>query len=213
MSSSTQANRGMALENFVKFANERYENHGIAIIEKIPTEFIPIRNRTGKIVSVKVEHKSTVDFIGRYKEYPIAIEAKNTNQDTIRWDAVQPHQAAFLDKFTEQPGTIGLVLVSFGLKDFYAVPWAFWGAAYDLRVRRDDRTTSKRVKAFDEEWTIPTKKSARIEEMSPLWRVSGQDTVYGLGYLKNAERYITMKNPEKAGKYRDFSGKTEKNAL
>lgn len=186
---SSYGNRGMAFEEYINYANGRYEHAGIAMLQKIPTEFIPLRDRMGRIVSVKVEHKSTVDYIGRYKEYPIAMEAKNTNSDTIRWDAVQPHQAAFLDKFTSQPGTIGLVLVSFNLERFFAIPWAFWGEAYDLRVRRDDRTTSVRISAFEEEWTIPTKKSARIEDLSPLWEVSGQDRTYGLHFLANAEKY------------------------
>lgn len=180
------ANRGQTFEQFIRYANGWYEREGIAMVQKIPTEFIPLRDNRGKIYSVKVEHKSTVDYIGRYKQYPLAMEAKNTNTDTIRWDAVQPHQAEFLDNFTLQPGTIGLVLVSFNLETFYAIPWAFWGAAYDLRVRRDDRTTRVRISAFGEEWYIPTKKSARMEDLSPTWRISGRN----LDYLQNAEKYV-----------------------
>lgn len=184
------ANRGSALEQYVKYANQRYRQKGLAFIEKQNTEFIPIRNGRGQVVTVKVEHKATFDFMGRYKNYPIAIEVKNTNSDTIRWDAVQPNQARDLDDFSSQPGTIALVLVSFNLEHFYAVPWAFWGEAYDLRVRRDDRKTSVRIKAFGEEWTIPTKKSARMEDLSPTWRISGHDHTFGLNYLQNAEKYV-----------------------
>lgn len=184
------ANRGAALEDFIRFANTRYAQKQIAIIEKLPTEFIPLRNGTGQICSAKVEHKSKVDFIGRYRQYPIAIEAKNTNDNSIRFDRVEPHQAAYMDAFTAQPGTIGLVLVSFNLQKFYAVPWAFWGAAYDLRVRRGDKTTPATIKAHDEEWIIPQKFSARIEEMSPTWQISGNDRTFGLHYLEKAEKYI-----------------------
>lgn len=190
MGYNTYANRGRPFEEYINYASSRYQHAGIAMVQKIPTEFIPIRDRYGKICSVKVEHKSTVDYIGRYKQYPLAMEAKNTNTDTIRWDAVQPHQAEFLDQFTAQPGTIGLVLVSFNLEQFFAIPWAFWGEAYDLRVRRGDRKTSVRISAFGEEWTIPTKKSARIEDLSPSWRISGQDRTYGLNYLQKAEKYV-----------------------
>ena len=192
------ANRGRPFEEFIRFANRRYEMKHQALITKMPTEFIPLRNGYGKVTGAKVEHKSTVDFIGRYKQYPIAIEAKNTNEDSIRFDRVEPHQAAYMDKFTEEPGTIGIVLVSFKLERFFAVPWAFWGEAYDLRVRRGDRKTSVRIKAFDEEWTIPPKFSARIEDMNPSWEVSGRDPDYGLHYLKNAENYLIFygKNTE-----------------
>lgn len=184
------ANRGRSFEEYIRYANARYESRGIALIQKMPTEFIPIRNGSGKVCSVKVEHKSTVDFIGRYLHYPIAIEAKNTNSGAIRFDEVQPHQAEYMDKFTSTPGTIGLVLVSFNLEHFYAIPWAFWGEAYDLRVRRADTKTSVRVRAFGEEWTIPTKKSARIEDLSPTWKISGRDFDFGLNYLQNAEKYV-----------------------
>ena len=160
------------------------------MIEKQYVEMLPIRNGYGKVISCKIGEKSTVDYIGRYGSYPVAMEAKNTNQDTIRWDAVQEHQAEFLDSWCQQPGTIGLVLVSFNLEHFYAIPWTFWGAAYDLRVRRRDRTASKRVCAFGEEWDIPQKNSAREEDLSPLWRIPDHDHSYGLNYLQNAEKYI-----------------------
>lgn len=187
---STYANRGATLETFVRFANDRYRKQGLAFIEKQNTEFIPIRNGRGQIITTKVDHKATFDFMGRYKHYPIAVEAKNTNSGTIRWDAVQPNQAQDLDDFCRQPGTIGFILVSFNLQHFYAVPWSFWGAAYDMRVRKGNTKATQTVHAFGMHWDVPTKKSARIEDLSPLWRVSGNDPAYGLHYLKNAEKYI-----------------------
>ena len=186
------ANRGQALEEFIRFANSRYEKKNIAIIEKLATEFIPIRDRNGKICSVKVEHKSKVDFIGRYKQYPIAIEAKNSNSDTIRFDRVEPHQADYMDAFTAQPGTIGLVLVSFNLKRFFAIPWTFWQAAYNARVRPGaTRTSPVTVEAFGQTWEVPKKNSARVEDLNPLWEIPNHDTTYGLHYLAKAEAYIT----------------------
>ena len=184
------ANRGATFEEFLRFANDRYEHHKIAIINKQATEFIPIRDRAGKIVSCKVEHKATVDFLGRYGHFPIAMEAKNTNDGSIRFDAVQHHQAEYMDKFTEETGTIGLVLLSFELKRFFVVPWAFWSAAYDVRVRRNDRTASVTVSAFGETWTIPKKFSANIEDLNPSWEIPNHDYTYGLHYLQNAEKYI-----------------------
>lgn len=184
------ANRGVPFETFIKFANERYRQAGEAFILKQCTEFKPIRNAYGNVCNVKVDHKATVDFIGRYKQYPIAIEAKNTTKDRINFDALQENQADDMDDFCSSPGTIGLVLVSFNLETFYAVPWAFWGSAYDLRVRRNDTKTSVRIKAFGEEWTIPNKKSVRMEELNPEWRISGNDGRYGLHYLQKAEKYV-----------------------
>lgn len=191
MKDKRYANRGAPFEEFLRFANERYAKRQIAIIEKLPTEFIPLRNSSGKICGAKVEHKSKVDFIGRYQHYPIAIEAKNSNEDNIRYDAVQPHQADYMDAFTEQPGTIGLVLLSFNLKRFFVIPWVFWSMAYEYRVRRDDRKTPVTVTAFGQTWTIPKKYSVRIDELNPAWEIPNHDYTYGLHYLDQVERYIT----------------------
>lgn len=190
MKNRSYANRGKAFEDLIRYANIRYARQKIALIQKVPTEFIPLRNFKGQVCGVKVEHKSTVDFIGRYRHYPIAIEAKNTNSDSIRFDEVQPHQAEYMDRWTEQPGTIGFILVSFNLETFFAVPWTFWGAAYDLRVRRGNRTATQRVHAFGEEWDVPKKFSARIEDMNPTWQVPGRSNANGFDYLKNAEKYV-----------------------
>lgn len=191
MKNRSYANRGQPFEEYIRFANSYYARDQLAIIEKLPTEFIPLRNARGQVCSVKVEHKSKVDFIGRFKQYPIAIEAKNTNEDSIRFDRVEPHQADYMDAFTAQQGTIGLVLVSFNLERFFAVPWAFWGYAYDLRVRRNDKSTTINLHAFGQEWAVPKKYSVRMDELNPEWEIPSGGTAYGLDYLRNAEKYIT----------------------
>lgn len=193
----SRANRGQPLEEFIRFANDRYARKKVAIIEKLPTEFIPLwDHRNRKICGAKVEHKSKVDFIGRYKNIPIAIEAKNSNEDSIRFDRIEPHQADYMDAFTEEPGTIGLVVVSFNLKRFFVVPWAFWSVAYEYRVRRNDRTTPVTVSAFGTTWTIPKKFSVRVDELDPTWEIPNHDYTYGLHYLQPAEKYITQEKTE-----------------
>lgn len=197
MKNSSYANRGQPLEQFIRFANDQYRRKKIATIEKLPTEFIPLRDQRGKICNVKVEHKSKVDFLGRFFRYPIAIESKNTNSDSIRFDEVQPHQADYMDEFTEEPGTIGLIVVSFSLQRFYAIPWVFWQAAYNARVRPGaTRTAPVTVSAFGQIWTVPPKFSVREDELNPMWQVSGNHPYVGLHYLEKAKDYITpLKNP------------------
>lgn len=194
MKDRSKANRGRPHEEFIKYANERYKQRQVAVIDKRPTEFIPIRNGKGKIVDVKVEDKSTVDFIGRLFSVPIAIEAKHTSTDTIRFDAVEEHQKEYMDLFTEEPGTIGLVVVSFGLNKFFAIPWAFWKAAYEARVAPGPaRKAPVTAEAHGQTWTIPPKASTRADELNPAWEVNGHSTNYGLHYLENALHYITRK--------------------
>ena len=91
---NTFANRGRDFEDFVIQVNDLYTRSGKAVVYQVPTEFLPIRDSTGRI-----------DF-----------------------DAVQPHQAAFLDAWTTDKA-VGMILVSFGLRRFFAVPWPFWRAA------------------------------------------------------------------------------------
>lgn len=187
------ANRGRTFEEFIRFANGQYLKNGLAVVEKIPTEFLPIRDRSGRICSAKVEKKSTVDFIGRYMHHPIAFEAKNT-QDVMRWDRVENHQASFLDVFSKCEGVITFVLVSFDLRQFYAVPWAFWSAAYKERVIKGNRTTPLQVDAHGIVWDIPKKFSFRAEEIPDVFEVPAHHTIYGLHYLINAEKYVVGGN-------------------
>jgi len=109
----TQANKGKPFEDFLLCVHNAYQKQGDAVVHKVPTEFIPLRDGTGRIVSVKVERKSCVDYLGRYGPIPVAVEAKHTGSDRIRWDRVEDHQAAYLDDFCKDPQAVGIVLVSF----------------------------------------------------------------------------------------------------
>ena len=96
-----------------------------------------------------------------------------------------------MDTFTSQPGTIGLVLVSFQMRRFFAIPWQFWGAAYEVRVRRGDRKARVAILSCNYTWAPPPKFSVRMAELNPSWEISGHDQNYGLHYLAKAEEYIT----------------------
>ena len=188
----SQANRGKPFESLIRFANDRYRMKRVAVIDKQYVEMLPIRDKKGKIVSCKIGEKSTVDFLGRVLHVPIAIEAKETNDKSIRFDRIEPHQADYMDEFTEEPGTIGLVLVSFGQKRYFAIPWAVWSAAYNARVRPGaSKSAPATVTAFGTTWDIPKKASVNMDEIPPEYEIPSHDTVYGFHYLKNAHKYIT----------------------
>ncbi len=94
MRDSSFANRGQSFEALLKMVHERYQVSGLACVHKVPTEFIPLRDGQGRLVSCKVEHKSCVDYLGRYCSTPVAVEAKHTQSKRISFDRVEPHQAA-----------------------------------------------------------------------------------------------------------------------
>ncbi|MBR0365775.1 MAG: Holliday junction resolvase RecU [Clostridia bacterium] len=174
-----QANKGQPFEELLRFVHERYETAGEAVMRKVPTEFIPIRNAIGQVCSVKVENKSSVDFLGRYKNIPVAAEAKHTSGDRIPFAQVEDHQAEFLDVW-DAPGVAALVLVSYKLERFYAIPWTFWKAARDAwRKQRGERIE---VKAYGRTWITPGMASVRADQLLTEWEIfPGGST--GLPYM------------------------------
>lgn len=186
---NTFANRGRDFEEFIIQVNDLYTRSGKAVVYKVPTEFLPIRDSTGQIKSCKVEHKSCVDFLGRYNSTPVAVEAKQTHTGRIDFDAVQPHQAAFLDAWTTDKA-VGMILVSFNLRRFFAVPWPFWKAARSAWTAQKGTAKKKRtpptVTAYGQTWTPPMA-SAAPEDFLPAWEVHlGGRT--GLPYLETIEK-------------------------
>lgn len=180
--SFTYANRGRPFEELLKVAHERYQAKGVACVHKVPTEFLPIRDGHGKIVSCKVEEKSCVDYLGRYYNVPVAVEAKHTGDKRIRFDRVEPHQADYMDDFCKNPAAVGLVVVSFGLRRFFAVPWQFWKEARDAWGVGGPRGASAPVKAYGMFWDTPGMASASPEQLHPEWEIK-QSGPFVLPYL------------------------------
>ena len=190
-----KANRGMSLEEFITYSNQSYRRDGVAVVWKVPTPFKPIRNAYGQVVSCKVDGKSCVDYLGRVGTVPIAIEAKETKDTSIQFNRVEDHQADFMDSFFGQNEAIGLVVVSFSLTSFYAVPWPFWKAARDawkaaqkLGKRKAEQIT---ITHDGQTWTTTGKASAKESEMLKEWEVV-PGGLYGLDYLQNYRTGVTM---------------------
>lgn len=175
------ANRGKSLEELIDHANGFYRSRGLGLMVKVPTEFIPLRDRQGRVHGVKVTHKATVDFIGRWQGMPLAVEAKSTSTGTIRLDAVQDNQATDLDAWTAATGAAGLVVVSFGYERFFSVPWQFWCEAYDLRCRQRRRDATLWVRYGGLDWKVPPKMSLTADDMAPEWEVFM--AAWGLDYM------------------------------
>ena len=111
--STIYANRGKALENLIDIANEKYYRAGRAVIVKQHTHWVPIRDRTGRIVSAKVEHKAVVDYKGTVKGLgPISFDAKETSSDRWYLSKLEPHQLEHLIK-AQEVGDICFILIAF----------------------------------------------------------------------------------------------------
>lgn len=171
MRRSSLANRGRPFEDFLNMAHDRYQASGLACVHKVPTEFIPLRDHRGQIVSCKVEHKSCVDYLGRYQSIPVAVEAKHTEDSRIRFDRVEPHQADYMDDFCKGGQAVGLVVVSFSMRRFFAIPWPFWRAARDAWTNDPRRGAKVLVGEYGANWWTPGQASASPEQFLPEWEI------------------------------------------
>lgn len=185
MKDYSKANRGKPFEDFLKFVHQQYQRKGIACVHKVPTEFIPIRNARGEVCNCKVEEKSCVDYLGRYRGTPVAIEAKHTEGNRISYSEVQPHQAAYLDDWILDPNAVALVVISFSLKRFFAVPWQF------IRTPRKAWQEGKKFKIettrYGMTWKSNGMASVSADELLPEWEIKAGGAS-GLPYLEIIDR-------------------------
>ena len=191
MKAYSQANRGKPFEDFLEFVHQRYQQSGTACVHKVPTEFIPIRNARGEVYNCKVEGASCVDYLGRYRSTPVAVEAKHEEGARIAFNRVEPHQADYMDDYTKDPEAVGIVIVSFSLRRFFAVPWEFWKAARDAWNNKPNPKSTKApvetVKAYGWEWQTPGMASVSPEQLLPEWEIRAGGTT-GLPYLNIIDR-------------------------
>lgn len=168
---NSQANRGKVLEEIINITNISYRRHTIAIINKVPTEWIPLRGPNGDIVSAKVEQKSTVDYVGRYGMTPIAFDAKESHETRMRWDRVEAHQEQFLDDWSKGGAGIGFILVSFSEKDTFVIPWYEWKARLD--TYREGGPASFKPDQIPDGWRVKKYDYLKtVEENRIYWRIA-----------------------------------------
>jgi len=136
----------MAFEELIAAANRRYELEGRGVIEKQHTPFKPLRP-LGAVFVCRPIAPAIVDFMGRFGSLPVAFEAKDCAGSSIALTRVQPHQADFLRRFSapKRQGVLAFVLVSFGLTEFYAIPWAYWDRATKARAEGTGRASIRAI--------------------------------------------------------------------
>ncbi len=106
--------RGSTLEEFINRTNEKYAEHGLALIQKVPTPITPINidKATRHITLAYFDQKSTVDYIGAVQGIPVCFDAKECHTDTFPLANIHPHQVRFMEDFEKQGG-ISFLLLSF----------------------------------------------------------------------------------------------------
>ena len=127
--------RGSVLEDMINRTNEKYEEAGLALIQKVPTPITPINidKETRHITLAYFEQKSTVDYIGAVQGIPVCVDAKECAADTFALANIHEHQVLFMQKFEKQGG-IAFFLIYYTHKDLmYYLPLEmllyFWNRA------------------------------------------------------------------------------------
>jgi recombination protein U len=110
MKNRNMANKGMAFEKEVAYANETYKQRGIALIQKISTPWKVIRQGQ-KIVSAFPEGKSTLDFRGTVKGgISVSFDCKESeNEKGLPLKYIKDHQIEYI-RSALQIGEVSFIL-------------------------------------------------------------------------------------------------------
>jgi len=119
----------------VNRTNERYQEKGLALIQKIPTPITPVKmdKEHRRIILAYFEQRSTVDYIGAVQGIPVCFDAKECVADTFPLQNIHEHQVRFMEAF-ERQGGISFVLIYYtGKNRLYYMRFAeiqvFWNRA------------------------------------------------------------------------------------
>lgn len=118
---------GEHFENMISASLRWYEERGVACIEKTPEPMRPLRapNRQGQFLACYVK-AGQPDFKGTLTGgRSVVFEAKHTDSDRIEFGRLTNEQIGKLSTH-HSLGAATFVLVSFGLQDFYRIPWEAW---------------------------------------------------------------------------------------
>ena len=127
--------RGSALEDMINRTNERYQEKGLALIQKIPTPITPVRidKEHRHITLAYFDQRSTVDYIGAIQGLPVCFDAKECVADTFPLQNIHAHQVQFMENFEKQGGIAFLIIYYTARNILYYMRFqevqAFWKRA------------------------------------------------------------------------------------
>lgn len=123
----TRGLRGSSLEEFINLTNIKYREHGIGLIQKIPTPIKPVEldPANGNIKKAYFEERSTVDYIGIVQGFSICFDAKETNMKRFPLKNIHQHQLDFMEDFVKQEGIAFFIMYFSAFDKTLLVPYKF----------------------------------------------------------------------------------------
>ena len=160
--------RGSTLEDLINRTNEKYQENGLALIQKIPTPITPIKIDKDErhITLAYFDQKSTVDYIGVVQGLPVCFDAKECAADTFALANIHEHQVTFMHSFEKQGG-IAFFLIFFSHRnEFYYRPYVhllyFWDRA------KEGGRKSFRREELNPEYFLPKKQGVLVPYLDML---------------------------------------------
>lgn len=124
---------GECFEVMIEASLQWYEAKGAASVTKTPEPMKPLSkpNPRGQFLAC-YEKKAQPDFKGTLiGGRSVVFEAKHTDSDRIEYSRLTDEQIKKLSTH-HALGAAAFVLVSFGLRDFYRIPWEVWHSMKDI---------------------------------------------------------------------------------
>lgn len=119
---------GAYFEDMILHSARYYENHGISVIDKTPEPMKvlkPYDRSSGKFIACFAK-QAQPDFKGVLKDSTmILFDAKHTDTDRIRRDAVTKEQEECFERY-QKLGAGCFLVVSLRFEQFYRVPWTIF---------------------------------------------------------------------------------------
>lgn len=168
--------RGSTLEELLNRTNEKYLQHNLALIQKIPTPITPINidKSTRHITLAYFDQKSTVDYIGVVQGVPVCFDAKECHTDTFPLANIHEHQVEFMSNFEKQQG-VAFILISYTHKNTF----------YYLRFEELYRFWQRAKEGG--------RKSFRYEELNPAFILTETPGVF-IPYLDGIQKDLDSRN-------------------
>lgn len=140
-------------ENLIESACRRYEQLGLAKIEKTPEPTRPIGAGVGNGgFLVCFTKRAQPDYKGVLRGgRAVVFEARHTRSDRIAASRLTIEQCAQLEGYA-QMGAECFVLVGFGMHRVYRIPWQAWRRMFELYDRqyiKEADIRSHKIKKMD----------------------------------------------------------------
>lgn len=168
--------RGSTLEDLLNRTNERYQELGLALIQKIPTPITPVQiDKEHRHITLAYFDKiSTVDYIGAVQGIPVCFDAKECSTDTFPLQNIHEHQIRFMKNFEKQDG-IAFLIIYYTTRDLL----------YYMRFNE--------IKKFWDRAQNGGRKSFRFEELDPEYFMDWKNSCY-IPYLDYIQKDLDTRD-------------------